>query len=246
MAAGKKKMHQIRYKIVILGLLLFVCLLKAYSGEPRSYWNDCFSAGMKSMEEFVAYVDTLSVKEVLLLQKQAAEEYARKLQKVALSERENVENEYFMVLGLVMGRFIEREGSEVLYRMFIEPVGDLESPHLLRKALILTIHELQDENPKSVRLNNYKLVSILGNIMKSSSEEIDIRILACCEVWLFLQREQKRPPASDKEKEILATRITENVALCRVLHKDRNTPASLVDVIEKTQLQDKKTGNSGD
>jgi len=239
-------MRQMIHQSVICLFVLVGLSAKAYSAEPRNYWTECFSAGKKSQEEFNKYVDTLSVEEVLILGRQAAEECQRKLKDATSDGRAEVENEYLLALGLVLGRFTQRAGTADKARLFTEPISDLKSPLFWRKALIHMTLELQEEDPEAVRSKDYKLVSILGDITKSASEDAELRKQACRVAGLLLQRELKKPPKSEKEKQILTARITENVKLCRELLKDRSALGPLADIVEETLRQYKDAGISED
>lgn len=236
-------MRRIIHETAICLFVLVGLLTNVYSGEPRNYWAECFSAGKISQDEFTKYVDALSVEEVLILGEQAAEECQRKLQVVPSGGTNTIENDYHMALGLVLGRFAQRAETADKFRLLIEPINNSKSPLFWRKTLVLMILELQEDDPEVVRSKDYKLASILGDIMNSPSEDAELRKQSCRVAGLVLQREQKKPPKSDKEQQILTARISENVRLCRDLLKD-NVPAPFAEMVDETLRRYKDAGIS--
>lgn len=239
-------MNPMIHRTVICLVVLVGLSMQGYPGEQRNYWAECFSSGKESQDEFNRYVDGLSVEEVLVLGKQAAEECERKLKEVSSDDKTKVENEYVIALGLILGRFIQRAKTSDSARLFTEAIRDSEAPLFWRKALIHMTPELQDMNPDVVRWKDYTLVGILGEIMKSPSEDAELRIQSCRVTALILQEEWKRPPKSDKEKEVLANRIRENIGVCRVVLKDANAPSPLIDMVAETLCRYKVAGISED
>ncbi len=192
-----------------------------------------FHRAKKSQDEFVRYVDGLSVDEILVLGIQATAECELK-KGVSPKNKTKVENEYVMALGLILGRFVQRAETTDAVRLFTEAIGDSKAPLFWRRTLINMTPELQDVKPEVVRWNDYKLVRILGDIMKSPSEDAELRTRACRAVGLILQRERKKPAKSNKEKEILAKRISENMETCTVVANEANAPSGLVRMAQET------------
>lgn len=235
-------MRRTIFEMTVRAFALVTLSVVASAGESRNYWTECFLAGKKSEAEFLAYVDALSVEQLLLLGVQAAEECQRKLQAAPSSGTNTVENDYHMALGLVLGRFLQRAETADRSRLFIEAIGNPNSPVFWRKTLVLMTPELQDADPEAVRWKDYKLVSILGDVMQSSSEGTELRKLACRVAGLVLQREQKKPPKSHKAKQILSARISENVKICKKLLSDANTPPPLAEMVQETLRRYKEAG----
>jgi len=210
----------------------------------RNYWAECDAAGKKSQADFLAYVDGLSIQDILILEKQVGEECQRKLQNVPPDDRNRIEDRYRFTLGLIIGRFLQKTEVPDKHLIFTEPIADSKSPSVLRKALTFMVLDLQDEDPEVVRWKGYELVHILDEIVKSPSEELELRRTSCHVAGLVLQREYKKPPNIEKEKQILSQTITENLKLCRELINDTNNPPSLIKMADETLKRYKETGIS--
>lgn len=101
-------------------------------------------------------------------------------------------------------------------------------------------------SPEVVRWKNYALVGILGDIMKSPNEDAELRTESCRVAGLILQRDQKRPPKSERDKKVLANRIRENVGVCKVVLNEANAPSLLIDMVGETLCRYKDAGISED
>ena len=227
-------MHRVIHRTLICFAVLAGLSMNGYSGEGRNFWAECFAAGQASQDAFVAYVDGLSVEEVLVLSKQGAEECERKLQGASADVQARVEGEYAIALGIVLGRFVERADVADAVRLFVEAIRDSGSRVLYRKAFIRATPELQEGYPEIVRWGEYALVGILGDLLKSPGEDVELREQACRAAGLILQRELKRPSASDEEKKVLANRIRENMEVCRAVLNETNEDSALRDVVAGT------------
>lgn len=237
-------MRRMTVRIGGYAFVAFVLLAVANAGETRNYWNECFAAGKKSQADFLAYVDSLSIQEIMLLGKQAGEECQQKLQEAADENKPRVEDEYVAALGMVLGRFLENAKVADKHRLFAEPITDSKSPRVWRKTLLLGLLERRSDDAELVRRNDYALMGILDGVLRSTKEDPEVRLLSCRVAGLILQSEHRKPPKTEKDKQTLSKEISDNVKLCKQLLNDRNAPASLVHMVEGTLQRYKEAGIS--
>ena len=231
-------------KMEACAFLSFVLLAVANAGETRNYWSECFAAGKKSQADFLAYVDSLSIQEIMLLGRQAGEECQQKLQETTDENKQKVEDEYVAALGMVSGRFLENAKVSDKHRLFAEPVADPQSPAVWRKTLLLGLLERRSDDAELIRWNDYALIGILDGVLRSTQEAPDIRRLSCRVTGLILQSEHRKPPKAEKEKQSLSKKISYNVDLCKRLLNEPNAPTSLIRMVEGTLQRYKEAGIS--
>ena len=224
--------------------LIFVLLAAANAGETRNYWSECYAAGKKSQTQFLAYVDGLSIQEIMLLGKQAGEQCQQKLAEATDENKQRVQDEYLAALGMVLGRFLDNAKVADKHRLFTEPIRDPQSPPVWRKTLLLGLLERRSDDAELVRQNDYTLIGILDGVLRSTKEDPEVRVLSCRVAGLILQSEHRHPPKAENDKQKLSKKISDNVELCKQLLNDRNAPASLIHMAEGTLRRYKEAGIS--